>query len=180
MITRPQKDPPPSPALAGNWEVVDARSTCRFGVRDKLVTNVRGSLPVLRGEAEVSESGILRTAYVELSADGVDTGNAHRDRDLHKARFLDAANHPTIRVQVVNATLTESGWATRAVVGARGASAPVDLTIGAQTANDDEVRVTAIGRLDRTPLGIKVPTLIVGRYVDLDAVLTFRRSPSTA
>ena len=32
------------------------------------------------------------------------------------------------------------------------------------------------GRLDRRPLAIKVPTFVIGRFVDLDADLTFRRT----
>ena len=114
-------------------------------------------------------------AYVEVSVAGIDTGNDRRDKDLRKRGFLDVQNHPVVRVAVTDVTPTSDGWAAEALVHARGRSAPVALTV--QPADDGEegpvVRVT--GRLDRAPLGIRAPTFIVGRFVDLDVTLALRR-----
>ena len=58
---------------------------------------------------------------------------------------------------------------------ARGAHAPLDVAIETVATSAREVRVRVAGRLDRRPLGIKVPTFIIGRYLDLEADLTFVR-----
>ncbi len=39
-----------------------------------------------------------------------------------------------------------------------------------------EIRLHVRGRLDRRPLGIKAPSFVVGRFVELEADLTFRLS----
>lgn len=173
-------------ALAGRWSVVPTVSDATFHVRDKLVATVRGSMPVEDGVATVSADGQFADVWVDLSVSGVATGNRHRDRDLQRPAFLDAASHPTLRVTIQpgTATVTEEGWTVRAMVMARGCEAPIDLTVETvarlSTESRDEVRVHVTGQLDRKPLGIKAPTFIVGRFLDLEADLTFRRQTDFA
>jgi len=166
-------------ALVGRWPVVPALCGATFEVRDKLVATVRGSMPIVDGAALVSADGEVADVWVDLSVAGIATGNNHRDRDLQRRAFLDAVSYPTIRVAAQQAAPTPVGWTATAVVTARGCQAPVDLTVEAvawsSTESSDEVRVHVTGRLDRKPLGIKAPTFIVGRYLDLEADLTFRR-----
>ena len=164
-----------APPLAGRWMVAADASSAGFAVRDKLVTTVRGTLPVLGGGAVVSEEGAVSAAWVELSVAGIATGNAHRDKDLRTSRFLDEAGHPTVRVAVDRATLTDTGWTATAVLTARGRRAPLDVTIVHVAGTPSEVRLQVTGRLDRSPLGIKVPTFIIGRFVDVVVDLTVRR-----
>lgn len=161
--------------LTGRWLVVTELSASRFLVRDKLMATVRGSMPVQRGAASVSAEGALAEAWVECSVAGIATGNRHRDADLRKPRFLDEAGHPTVRVEVRQSASTPTGWTVAAVVQARGSEAPVDLVAEVLARSSGELRLRITGRLDRMPLGIKVPTFIVGRFVDLEADLTFRR-----
>ena len=164
-------------ALAGRWSVVPTLSGATFTVRDKLVTTVHGSMPVVEGVVVVSPDGRCTEVWVDLSAAGIATGNRHRDRDLQRAAFLAAASHPTVRVAAHQATETSTGWTAPARVLARGSEAPVDLRVETVAASDGEIRVRVTGRLDRTPLGIKAPAVIVGRQLDLEADLTFRREP---
>ena len=161
--------------LAGRWSVVGELSAGRFQVRDKLVTTTRGSMPVERGAVSVSTQGELGEAWVDLSVAGIATANEHRDSHLREQRFLDATTHPTVRVAVREATVASDGWTAAAVVHARGSEAPVDLTAEIVALSSDEIRLRVSGRLDRMPLRIKAPTFIVGRFLDLEADLTFRR-----
>lgn len=160
---------------AGRWSVAGSVSTARFQVRDKLAWTVRGSMPVESGAVVISPEGEVTEAWVDLSVVGIATGNAHRDRDLCRRGLLDAESHPTVRVAVRQGRSTPTGWTARAVVLARGAEAPVDLLVETVAESGDDIRVRVSGRLDRKPLGIQPPTFIIGRYLDLEADLMFRR-----
>jgi polyisoprenoid-binding protein YceI len=111
--------------------------------------------------------------------------------------LLDAARFPSVRVEVVAAASPRgsepSEYRAHAVVHARGRTAPLDLTAHtvdqtvapavAQPGDadvggyDGEVRMRVTGRLDRTALGITVPSFVIGRFLDLEADLTLRPLP---
>jgi polyisoprenoid-binding protein YceI len=131
-------------------------------------------MPVEDGEIVVSGAGDVTQAWLDVSVAGIATGNARRDRDLLAARFLDAARCPAIRVSVDAATPTSDGWTATGTLRARGISAPVDLTAAVVGRAGSEVRIRVTARLDRRPLAIKVPSFVIGRFVDLEADLTFR------
>lgn len=162
---------------AGRWSVVAEASTARFSVRDKLVTTVHGTFPIAGGLVVIAPEGGVEQAAVELTVAGVESGNKHRDSDLRKAGFLDAAGHPMVRVEAQQAEPSATVWDVRATVSARGAAAPVHLQVTRVLETEDEIRVRVTGRLDRRPLGIKAPTFIVGRFVDLDVDAVFRHDP---
>ena len=170
--------PEPTPVLAApaGWTVVPEASKAGFHVRDKLVTTVHGTMPVEDGAVVVSETGEVTGGWISVSVAGVATGNAHRDRDLRKPRFLDAQRYPLVRITVDTATRTSDGCTARAALLAKGIRVPVDLVavVVDGSASTAEVRVHVTGTLDRLPLSIKAPTFIIGRYVHLDADLTFR------
>jgi polyisoprenoid-binding protein YceI len=174
---------PDQARTAGQWSVVPADSQARFHVRDKLVTTVHGSLPVEDGSVVLADDGTVAHAWLSLSVPGIATGNVRRDRDLQKPQFLAAATSASIRVDVETTTPTPTGCTARAVVHARGHSAPLDLTVqapatiyGAATdTSAGEIRIRVTGRLDRTPLGIKAPSFVIGRFLEVEAGLTFRR-----
>jgi polyisoprenoid-binding protein YceI len=161
--------------LTGVWAAVPDASRAEFRVRYKLVGHAGGIIPVRSGSVRLGPAGEVEFARVELDVTGIDTGNAHRDRDLRKPHFLAAADHPTIVVEAGRATSSAAGWSVTAVLTARGATAPVDLVVTLESADEASATVTVTGRLDRTALGMKVPTFIVGRMIDIDVRLAFRR-----
>jgi polyisoprenoid-binding protein YceI len=177
----PRLLPAPVSAAPARWTVVPEASKAGFHVRDKLVTTVHGTMPVEDGGVVVSETGDVTGSWVTVSVAGIATGNAHRDKDLRKPRFLDAQGNPLVRITVDAATRTSDGFTARATLLARGVRAPVDLVavVVEGSASTPEVRVHVTGTLDRRPLSIKAPTFIIGRYVHLDADLTFRRAAAT-
>ncbi|MDN5797651.1 MAG: YceI family protein [Intrasporangium sp.] len=167
------------PDLSGRWALVKDASVARFHVRDKLVSTVHGTFPIEDGVVVVSGEGEITEAWVRLSVAGIATGNAHRDRDVRGPRFLDAEGCPAVVVAVETTRETPTGWEPDAVILARGARAPVDLTVmlvdEPRPRPDGPIRVRVAGRLDRRPLAMKVPTFVVGRFLDLEADLRFAR-----
>ena len=161
--------------LTGVWMAVPGVSRAGFRVRDKVFGRAAGTIPVRSGTVRIGSAGAVETARVELDVTGIETGNAHRDRDLRKPHFLAAEGHPTIVVEAGPVTPGAQGWSASATVTARGATAPVDLVVTLESADETSVTVAVTGRLDRTPLGMKAPTFIVGRFIDLDVRLAFRR-----
>ncbi len=180
MSTAPTSRRPERADVGGRWSVVPEASETHFHVRDKLVTTVHGSMTVEDGGAVITEGGDILEAWITVSVTGIATGNTHRDRDLRKPRFLDAAGHPSIRVSVENPIRTPSGWTGRGEVVVRGRQAPIDLSAESTVTPDGEIRVKVSGRLDRRPLEIAVPTFIFGRFLDLDATITCRRTTRPA
>ncbi|WP_420120185.1 YceI family protein [Nakamurella sp.] len=169
--------------LAGVWTVVPETARAAFRVRDKLVGHAAGTIPVRSGTVHLASGGDVLSARLELDAAAIDTGNVRRDRDLRKPHFLAAADHPAIVVEAGPAPFDGSGWTLRATLAARGAVAPVELTVTLDPAADagsaagagPVVGVRVTGRLDRAPLGMRVPAVVVGRIVELDVHLSFHR-----
>ena len=170
------QDLAPAAVAAGTWTIVVPASTATFTVRDKLVSTVHGSLPITSGTVVTEAGGRVVRAIIELHVAGVATGNTHRDRDLHKPRFLDAAAHPTIIVEAGQTEPQDAGWTAEARLSARGASCPLTLEVTPTSVEGERVRVRVTGRLDRTGLGMRVPTFIVGRFVELDVDVLFERT----
>lgn len=177
----PRGGVPPTPApadlTAGVRHVVASAGHARFAVRDKLVTTVHGSLPIHSGRAVLGTGGALVEAVVELDATAVDTGNARRDADLAKPGLLDTASHPRVVVTAGPTAAGPDGWELSARLSARGAGCPVLLSARVLAAGPEGVRVRVTGRLDRRGLGIKVPTVVIGRYLDLDVELLLTEGP---
>lgn len=156
---------------AGRWRVVADASTARFTVKDKMVLTVHGTLPITSGSVDLTTDQRVESATVELDASRIDTANTRRDHDLAKPKLLDTAAHPTVVVSAHSTSIRRDGWGLAATLSARRADAPMDLAAGLVGVDGGAVRVHVSGRLDRQPLGIQVPTLVIGRYLDLDVDL---------
>ncbi|MDN5766718.1 MAG: YceI family protein [Humibacillus sp.] len=167
-----------TPAIAaGEWRLVASDCTAHFNVRDKLVTTVHGSLPVVGGSVHASADGGLERARIELDAAGVATGNRRRDQSLLGRPFLDAVDHPLVVVEAGPVLRSTAGWPIEATLSARGRSAPVTLLALPTEVSATRVRATVTGTLDRSGLGMRVPSFIVGRYLELEVDMVFERQP---
>lgn len=166
----------PAAVVLGEWSLVPEATMVRFRVRDKLVTTVQGTFPVLYGSVSIGD-GEASDVCVELDAAGVDIGNARRDRDLRAARFLDVLEHPTIVVTAEAAGAEPGGWRLAAGVAARGRAARRPSTSSRSPRRAPRPGPASRDACDRAALGIRVPTFIVGRYVDLDVTAVCVRGP---
>ncbi|MEO6998386.1 MAG: YceI family protein [Terracoccus sp.] len=176
MTPLPLAGPQVAAIAAGEWRLVASACTARFSVRDKLVTTVHGSLPVVSGSVHTSADGGLESARIELDVAGVATGNRRRDKSLLGTPFLDAADHPVVVVEAGPAPRSNTGWSLEATLSARGRSAPLTLVAVPVEVTPTRVRATVTGSLDRSGLGMRAPSFIVGRYLEIEVDLRFERT----
>lgn len=161
-------------AVLGHWSVVVRDSSASFTVRDKLFATVHGTMPVVEGFIDVGADGVA-AGRVTLDAAGIATGIARRDEHVRSAGFLDVEAHPHVVVDVGRAVGDGATYRGDGVLSARGASAALVVTGDIDRLDGDDVQVTVGARLDRTPLRMRVPVFIVGRYLQLEVTLRARR-----
>ncbi|TFV72248.1 YceI family protein [Blastococcus sp. CT_GayMR19] len=153
---------------AGLWVAIVDRTSATFTVSNLGFKVVHGRVAVTRGEVEVDRSGIPVGMRAELDLDTVDTGIARRDLDLRKRSLLDVDDHPVMTYTADSITRDSSGWRADGVLTLRGTSCPLVLC-GAVLADStgDAVHVLATATLDRTAVGIRAPSLMIGRTVTI-------------
>jgi len=152
----------------GRWELVPARSTADFAVRNFGFATVRGQIPVTAAWVDVDPAGQPAAVHAELDLTRVDTGNPRRDRDLRQPRLLDTAHHPTLTFDGVAAGPTVDG-----VLNGR-AAADVSLGVTGVTPGDGGiVTARATCAFDRAALGVRAPRLLIGRRITVVINATF-------
>ena len=159
----------------GRWTLDAVASTASFTAH-QLWMDVKGTVPLVSGSVEIGSDGELLAAAAELDLAAIDTGNAHRERDLAKPALLDLGAHPRLTIEVGPGERTADGWAAPASIRARGQVCPltVQVTVGdLDAAGGVQVRVTAV--LDRTPLRMRPPRLAIGRWIQIDVTAVFSR-----
>ena len=176
MTRQAARDLAPASIPAGTWSIVPDASTASFTVKDKLVLTVHGTIPVRSGTVVLGAEGEVTRASVELDLPGIATGITKRDAHLRTPGMLDAAGHPVLVVEAESTTAGPSGWQLTATLSARGARCPLVLEVTPTAWEDQRIRVQATGRFDRKGLGMKVPTFIVGRYLDVQVEAVFERA----
>jgi polyisoprenoid-binding protein YceI len=157
----------------GRWVLVPSRSWAEFTVRNWGLVNVRGRVPVLRGEVQLGEDGAVGQVHAELALAGLDTHNAKRDRDLAKPSLLDLARHPVLRFDGGLVEQGPSGLALPGLVSAHGATVPVRLSVDVGDVEDRRLTVRAATELDRRDLGIRAPQVMIGHRIDVEVSACF-------
>ena len=152
----------------GTW-TAEPGNIAQFSVSNFGFRTVRGGVPIRRCDVQVEPDGRLRSAVAELDLAAIDTGNRRRDLDLAKPKLLDLQQFPLLVVDV-------GAGSRRGVLTAHGCSIPVDLdlTIGDLTAQYVSIRVSTA--FDRADLGIKAPSVMIGRRVSVDFTVRFVRA----
>lgn len=148
-------------ARSGSWTVLPEQSTASFSVRNLGFNRVTGTIPIRGGS--VRRDGDITEVRAELDLNALDTGNARRDSDLRKPQLLDSAARPTLIFRANRVREEQNGWQVEGVLELRGATCPVALHVQPK----DETRLVATAILDRAPLAIRAPRLMIGRYVDI-------------
>jgi polyisoprenoid-binding protein YceI len=158
---------------ATTWQVDTDRATARFAVRNLGVRTVVGTVPVVSGAVTTDGSGRVLALRAVLDASGVDTGHAHRDRDLRAPRLLAVEQVPTWRFESEAVEAQAAGFRVTGRLTVRRAC-PVVLEVAPpEPQADGGLRVRATTSLDRRDAGVRAPRVLVGRRVEveLDVVL---------
>ena len=157
----------------GRW-VLHTPSTAIFRVRNLGVKTVQGSVPICSTEASVADGAC--SVHAELDLSRIHTGNTKRDADLAKPKLLDTARFPTM-------TFVGSGpWALpgaqpmTGAFAAHGHSIELELSCTVERRGEHELAVHGGGGFDRLDLGIKAPSFMIGRRIDVELSVLFHRA----
>jgi polyisoprenoid-binding protein YceI len=164
----------PAGLAVGRWVLDVARSTATFRVAS-LGRTVAGTVPFIEGTVDTGPDGLPSAITGSLDLGAIDTGNARRDADLRKPRFLDLDAHPTMTFTADTVTASPAGWTVTGRLSARGTS--VRLAGDAELSRQDQsATLTGRTRLDRRALGIRAPRIMIGRQIDITVTATVRRT----
>jgi polyisoprenoid-binding protein YceI len=159
---------PATRLAAGRWSAIVERTSATFTVRNLGLKVVHGSIPVVTGEVEVGDDGRPVRLRAELDLDGIDTGIPRRDADLRKPHLLDIDHHPAMTYTADAIRPGPDGWSADGELQARGTACPLVLTGAAVVgAAPGVVHVRATATLDRTAIGLRAPSLLIGRTVTI-------------
>jgi polyisoprenoid-binding protein YceI len=86
----------PQPAAGPNsWQIDSNHTSAGFSVKHMMVSTVRGTLGPVSGTIEYDGKSVESIkADVAIDLNGLNTGNANRDKDLRSENFFDVANNP--------------------------------------------------------------------------------------
>jgi polyisoprenoid-binding protein YceI len=164
----------PAGLVVGRWVLDVASSTATFHVAS-LGRTVTGTVPFIEGTVDTGPDGLPSAITGSLDLGAIDTGNARRDADLRKPRFLDLDTHPTMAFAADTVTAAPAGWTVAGRLSARGSSVRLtgDVAVSRQ---DQSATLTGHTRVDRRALGIRAPRIMMGRQVDITVTATVRRA----
>ena len=87
-MTHPTITGTATPVRPGDWAADPAACTLTFAVRNFGLRTVTGQIPLTSAVIHVDPGGQPVSIRAELDAQGIDTGNRRRDKDLRGHRFL--------------------------------------------------------------------------------------------
>lgn len=152
----------------GRWELVPARTSASFAVRNFGVATVHGQIPVTAAWVDVDAAGQATAVHAELDLTRIDTGNPRRDRDLRKPRLLDTAHHPALTFDGIAAGMTVEGVLT----GRTPTRVSLDVT-GILPGDAGTVTAHATTTFDRAALGVRAPRFLISRRIAAMIDITF-------
>ena len=153
---------------AGIWTADLTRTRAAFAARHLFGQTVHGTIAVTGGTLDVGPDGQPRRFQATLDPASIDTGNARRDADLRGRRFLAAQTHSVMEAAADGIDSTGAGWSADAVLRVRRCEAPLHIDAKLDILpTGARLLVSGTARLDLRDAGIRVPGLLVRRFVDL-------------
>ncbi len=159
---------------SGTWTL--CAGTLAFRIRNWGFVQVPGTIPIVTAAVRVAPGG--RIVAVDAAADlaAINTGNAKRDRDLAKPRFLDSGRHPILTFRAAQTDFIDGDIRCVGQVTARENTAKVEMHANISPSPAGEIRLSATARVDRLQLGIQAPRFLIGRWVEVRIMATFARA----
>src|SRR5262245_2076889 len=107
----PAQSPFAPPVGPNTWTVDTNHSSAGFSVKHLMVSTVRGTLGPVKGTIEFDGTSVESIkADITIDVNGVNTGNASRDRDLKAdAGLFEAAKYPTVTFKSKRAAADGAG-----------------------------------------------------------------------
>jgi polyisoprenoid-binding protein YceI len=153
---------------AGIWTADLSRTRAAFAARHLFGQTVHGTIAVTGGTLDVSPDGQPRRFQATLDPASIDTGNARRDADLRGRRFLAVEADSLLEAAADGIDSTGDGWRADAVLRVRRCEAPLRIDAKLDILpTEARLLVSGTARLDLRDAGIRVPRLLVRRFVDL-------------
>ena len=153
---------------AGIWTADLTRTRAAFAARHLFGQTVHGTIAVTGGTLDVGPDGQPGRFQATLDPASIDTGNARRDADLRGRRFLSVGTFPLMEAAADDIEMAAGAWHADAILRVRRCEAPLHIAAKPDIL-PTEVRLLVSGtaRLDLRDAGIRVPGLLVRRFVDL-------------
>lgn len=166
----------PAELTVGMWELAPG-SLARFTVGNLGFKKVHGAVPLENAHVEVQPTGRITAVRALLDFSAIDTGNKRRDADLAKPKLLGTNSFPTMTFQ---AAMVDSTGRTRqsflnGTLEAHGHAIALKLHFTVEQCAPGTLRVRASASFDRADLGIKAPSFMIGRQVEVHIDANFRR-----
>lgn len=158
----------------GTWVVDPVATEARFSVGNFVVRTVVGTIDVRWGRLEVGADGTPTAVEAMLDTASFRTDNAKRDADMCSPKFLDAARRPDLSYASHDVRPEGDGWRVHGRLRLGSEEATVVLDATARQHADDRVVVTAYGVVDRAELGLRAPSFVIGRRVELSIAATLQ------
>lgn len=110
------------------WNIDPAHTDVLFSAKHLMVTTVRGKFHEAEGTIELDDDDPTRsTGEVRVAAASLSTGVKQRDDHLRSGDFLDAENHPWIRVRVTGIEKQGDGYRVNTELTIRGVTKGVSF-----------------------------------------------------
>ena len=162
----------------GIWAADLTRTRAAFTAHHGFGQPVHGTIAVTGGTLDVGPDGQPRRFRATLDPASIDTGNARRDADLRGRRFLAAGEYPLLEAAADAIDSSAGGWRADAVLRVRRAEAPLRIEAKLDILpTGARLLVSGTARLDLRDAGIRVPGLLVRRFVDLHFSAQLSRQP---
>lgn len=115
--------------LTGTWEIDPTHTTIGFAVKHAVVATTRGQFTSYKGGATLDAANPeLSTAWLEIDADSVTTGNEMRDNHLKSNDFFGTEEHPTVTFTSTSAKLDGADLVLTGDLSIAGTTHPVEIT----------------------------------------------------
>jgi polyisoprenoid-binding protein YceI len=115
--------------LSGTYVIDATHSTIGFAVKHAMVSTTRGHFSSFTGGATIDAANPeTSSAWLEIDATSVTTGQEQRDVHLRSADFWDAESHPKITFRSTSAKLDGDELVLTGDLTVKGATQPVDIT----------------------------------------------------
>lgn len=153
----------------GRWTVDVTETTASFVATNFVIARVPGTIGVRSGWVDTDQHGRPTAVGALLDPSSIATGNPRRDKDLVGPHFFNVTQHSALVFRSSSVTSRQGGgWTVEGLLAVGTHDAPITLDVELAAAEAGCVNVVARGHVDRVAAGIKAPSFMIGRQVQIE------------